>query len=174
MSYRFRPPFGNCPETALDYSRPVLIEPRDPWDPVVAQLSREQLAELAGVEGDEHIAYPLAEGIEYIAGLVDGRPAALGALQPLGDGIGEIKRMYVRSAYRGQGLSRLILAALEEVALQRGYHTLRLEIGRYLAPAFGLYQGAGYRPIPVFGQYVGNPLSLCFEKSLTTVEMRTA
>jgi GNAT superfamily N-acetyltransferase len=80
--------------------------------------------------------------------------------------------MYVRPAYRGQGLARLILAALEELAVQRGYHTLRLETGRYLAPALGLYQGAGYQPIPLFGEYVGNPQSLCFEKSLIAVEVR--
>jgi putative acetyltransferase len=169
MSYRFRPPSGNCPETGLDYAHPVLIEPRDPWDPVVAQLSREQQNEL-GAAGDR---YPLPEGIEYIAGFVDGRPVACGALQPLGDGVGEIKRMYVRPAYRGQGLSRLILAALEELAVHRGYHTLRLETG-YFPPALGLYQGAGYQPIPLFGQYVGNPRSLCFEKSLTAVEVHPA
>ena len=54
--------------------------------------------------------------------------------------------------------------------MQRGYHTLRLETGRYLAPALRLYQGAGYRPIPLFGEYVGNPRSVCLEKSLTALE----
>jgi len=149
----------------------VLIEARDPWDPVVAQLSREQQAELAAAEGDEHIAYPAHEGIEFVAGFVDGRPVGCGALQPLGAGVGELKRMYVRPAYRRKGLSRLILAALEELAMERGYHTLRLETGRYLAPALRLYRGAGYQPIPLFGQYVGNPRSVCFEKSLTALEV---
>jgi putative acetyltransferase len=155
----------------MNYAPPVLIEARDPWDPVIVQLSREQQAELAAAEGDEHMAYPLHESIEFVAGFVDGRPVACGALQPLGDGVGELKRMYVRPAYRRQGLSRLILAALEELAMQRGYHTLRLETGRYLAPALRLYQGAGYHPIPLFGEYVGNPRSVCLEKSLTAVEV---
>jgi GNAT superfamily N-acetyltransferase len=150
----------------------VLIESLDARDPVVAQLSLEQQNEITGAEGAEAVVYPLSEGIEFIAGFVDGRPVACGALQPLGDGVGELKRMYVRPAYRGQGLARLILAALEELAVQRGYHTLRLETGRYLAPALGLYQGAGYQPIPLFGEYVGNPQSLCFEKSLIAVEVR--
>jgi putative acetyltransferase len=149
----------------------VLIEARDPSDPVILQLSREQQVELAGIEGEGHISYALHEGIEFVAGFDDGRPVACGALQPIGPGIGEIKRMYVRPAYRGQGLSRLILAAVEERAVQRGYHTLRLETGRYLAPALGLYQGAGYRPIPLFGEYVGSQQSVCFEKSLRTVEV---
>jgi putative acetyltransferase len=144
----------------------VLIAPRDAADPVIAQLSREQEAELAAA----HVCGPPHDGIEFVAGFVDGRPVACGALQPLGGGIGEITRMYVRPPYRRQGLSRLILAALEELAVERGYHTLRLETGRNLAPALHLYQGAGYRPIPLFGRYVGNPLSVCFEKSLSTVE----
>jgi GNAT superfamily N-acetyltransferase len=149
----------------------VLIESLDPRDPVVVQLGQEQQNELAMLEGDGHISYGLHDGIEFIAGFVDGRPVACGALQPIGDGVGEIKRMYVRPAYRGQGLSRLILAALEELAMQRGYHTLRLETGGFLAPALGLYRGAGYRPIPLFGEYVGNPRSVCFEKILVAVEV---
>jgi len=55
--------------------------------------------------------------------------------------------------------------------MQRGFHALRLETGRNLAPALGLYQGAGYRPIPLYGEYVGNPISVCFEKSLLSVEV---
>jgi ribosomal protein S18 acetylase RimI-like enzyme len=155
----------------LNYSRPVLIEARDPRDPVVVQLGLEQQHELAALEGDGHISYALHDGIEFVAGFVDGRPVACGALQPLGDGVGELKRMYVRPLYRRQGLSRLILAALEELAMQRGYHTLRLETGGFLVPAVGLYQGAGYRSIPLFGEYVGNPRSVCFEKSLLAVEV---
>ena len=155
----------------MHYSRPVLIEARHPRDPVVVQLGQEQQAELAALEGKTHISYPLHDGIEFVAGFVDGRPVACGALQPLGDGVGEIKRMYVRHPYRGQGLSRLILAALEELAMQRGYHTLRLETGGFLTAAVGLYRGAGYRPIPLFGEYVGNPRSVCFEKSLVPVEV---
>jgi GNAT superfamily N-acetyltransferase len=155
----------------VDYSRPVLIEALGSRDPVVVQLGQEQQTELAALEGETHLSYPLHDGIEYVAGFVDGRPVACGALQPLGGGVGEIKRMYVRPAYRGQGLSRLILAALEELAMQRGYHTLRLETGRYLAPALGLYQSAGYHPIPLYGEYVGNPQSVCFEKVLLPVEV---
>ena len=65
----------------------------------------------------------------------------------------------------------MILAALEEHALERGYHTVRLETGRQLVAALALYRAAGYRPVPCFGEYAGNPLSLCFEKSLLAVEL---
>jgi ribosomal protein S18 acetylase RimI-like enzyme len=149
----------------------VLIESLPPRDSVIVQLASEQQHELALMDGPGHIAYPVHDGVTYVAGFVDGRPVACGAVQPLGDGVGEVKGMYVRRAYRGRGYARLILAALEELAVQRGYHTLRLETGRERAVALGLYQGAGYHPIPVYGEYVGNPCSVCFEKSLIPVEV---
>jgi GNAT superfamily N-acetyltransferase len=149
----------------------VVIEALDPFDRIVVQLSREQQAELAKAEGGGHIPYALRHGIEFVAGFVNGRPVACGALQPIGSEVGEIKRMYVRPAYRRQGLSRLILAALEERAVQRGYHTLRMETGARMTAALGLYRAAGYQPIPLYGEYVDNPHSVCFEKSLVSVEV---
>jgi GNAT superfamily N-acetyltransferase len=149
----------------------VVIEALHPWDSVIVQLGIEHQRELAVVEGDSHVSHPLHEGIEFVAGFIGGRPVACGAVQPLGDGVGELTRMYVRPAYRGRGLSRLILAALEELAMQSGYHTLRLETGNYLAPALGLYRSAGYHPIPRYGEHVDNPRSVCFEKSLQPAEV---
>jgi len=134
------------------------------------QLSSEQQKEIADAEGEGHIAYPLHAGIAFLVGFVDDRPVACGALQPLGDGVGEIKRMYVRPPYRGRGLSRLILAALEELAVQRGYETLRLETGPFLSAAMALYRSAGYGVIPLFGEYIDSTQSVCFEKSLVAVE----
>jgi GNAT superfamily N-acetyltransferase len=149
----------------------VLIEAIHPRNPVIGQLAQEQQRELTALEGPEAIVYPLHDGIRFVAGFVDGRAVACGALQPLGSGVGEIKRMYVRPPYRGRGFGRLILAALEELAVEQGYHTLRLETGRYVTSALSLYQGAGYRLIPLYGEYVGNPQSVCFEKSLLPVEV---
>ena len=149
----------------------MLIEALHPRNSVIVQLSTEQQHELAALEGAGHVWYPVHDGVAYLAGFVAGRPVGCGAVQPLGDGVGEIKRMYVRPAYRGRGYARLILAALEELAVERGYHTLRLETGRGLAAAVGLYQGAGYHPIPLYGEYVGSPRSVCFEKLLLSVEV---
>jgi putative acetyltransferase len=142
----------------------VLISPAPASDPLLRQLIAEQQAELAGSAGT--VAYPLHGSVDYVAGYLDGRPIACGGLQHLEPGVGEIKRMYVRPTHRGRGYSRLILAALEERAALHGYHTVRAETGAYLAAATGLYQSAGYRPIPPFGQYQGNPLSACFEKAI--------
>jgi GNAT superfamily N-acetyltransferase len=146
----------------------MMIEPRPTDDPVVRQLCVDQQRELAGIEGDGHISFPLHEHIEFLVGLVDGEAVACGALQHLGDGVGEVKRMYVLPAHRGRGLSREILAAIEELARVQGLHTLRLETAPFLTAAVGLYTSSGYSEIPTFGMYEGHETSACYEKKLET------
>jgi putative acetyltransferase len=131
---------------------------------MLLQLVGEQQAELCAL--DDWVTYPLPGTVEYLVGYLGGRPMACGGLRHLTDGVAEIKRMYVRPAYRGQGFSRLILAALEDRATVRGYHVTRLETGAHLTAALGLCKSAGYQQIPTYGEYVGNPLSVCFEKLL--------
>ena len=145
----------------------MVIEPRHADDVAVQTLVAEQQLELIEAEGDGHVVFPLHEHIDFVVGFVDGDPVACGALQHLDGGIGEIKRMYVVPQARGRGLSRRILAALEDLAVRQGLHTVRLETGAFLAPAVGLYTSSGYQTIPPFGQYVGHPASVCYEKALS-------
>jgi hypothetical protein len=56
-------------------------------------------------------------------------------------------------------------------AAARGHTRTRLETGSYLPVALGLYRAAGYRAIPAFGEYIGNPDSRCFEKDPIGVTM---
>jgi GNAT superfamily N-acetyltransferase len=150
----------------------VLIEARDPHDPELFAMITDQQRELAGLEGDGHISFPLFDGIEFLVGSEQGRAVACGALQKLAPSVGEIKRMYVRPGARGRGLSREILGALEALARERGMHTLRLETGRFLPAALGLYTSSGYTEIPLYGHYVGRDTSICFEKALPPVDNR--
>jgi GNAT superfamily N-acetyltransferase len=78
----------------------------------------------------------------------------------------EVKRMYVRESFRGRGLGRRILDALESIARERGITRLRLETGIGQPEAIALYQSAGYVPIETYGEHLGNELSRCFEKGL--------
>ena len=95
-----------------------------------------------------------------------GHAIACGALRRIDAGIGEVKRMFVRAEFRGRGFSRQILQALETEARQRGILRLRLETGVRQPEAIGLYRSAGYVQIPVFGEYVGDIHSVCYEKTL--------
>lgn len=58
----------------------------------------------------------------------DGRAVGCGALV-VADGCGQIKRMFVDPATRGQGLGRAILDAIENTARTEGLDVLRLETG---------------------------------------------
>jgi GNAT superfamily N-acetyltransferase len=91
---------------------------------------------------------------------------ACGAIRDLGDGVAELKRMYVAPEARGRGLSRQVLDELERLATDRGFHRLVLETGVLQVQAMGLYMSAGYRSIPNFGEYAAETASRCFAKDL--------
>ena len=104
-----------------------------------------------------------AQGGVFVVGYVDGEPGVCGALRPHEAAV-EIKRMFVASAFRGLGLGRRMLEFLEAEAQRRGYTRAVLETGNNQPEAISLYRSAGWRAIPPFGLYVGNPISTCFEK----------
>ncbi|MET8234689.1 GNAT family N-acetyltransferase [Micromonospora sp. NPDC005298] len=145
----------------------MLIEARPATDPEIAALVVAQQRELrdadGGLDGQVTLTH---DDIRYLAAVVNGRAVACGGLQSLDAATAELKRMYVRPAYRGRGVARQLLAALEECAFRQGHTVVCLETGTYLPAAIGLYTSCGYEPIPVYGEYVGNPYSVCFAKRL--------
>jgi GNAT superfamily N-acetyltransferase len=100
--------------------------------------------------------------VAYLAGGAVG----CGAVRLLGDGAAEIKRMFVRPDARGRGISRRILEALEGEARAMGAVRVLLETGERQPAALGLYESAGYVRVKAFGEYVGDPFSLCMAKEL--------
>jgi GNAT superfamily N-acetyltransferase len=93
-----------------------------------------------------------------------------GALRPLGDSSAiELKRMYVHPDFRGIGISRQILEALEQWAAEDGYTVVRLETGNKQPEAIGLYLKRGYQIIPSYGEYKHIESSVCMEKRLIAV-----
>lgn len=142
----------------------MLIEPREPSDRAVRQLVLELQAEVA--RSDSLGGYGPLDVLEFMLGLIDGKPVACGALQQVAPAVGEINRMYVRPSWRGQGLSRLILAALEERAVELGFHLLRLETVLDRGRATRLYEGAGFHAVVGHLDGGGDPRRACYEKSL--------
>jgi putative acetyltransferase len=145
----------------------VLIESRPVHDPELVALVAAEQRELRDADGGlDGVRYPVHDDCAYLVVVVDRRVVAVGAWQPLAEGVAEITRVFVRPAYRQRGIARQLVVALEEEALAAGRPILRLETGTYRPAALALYRAAGYLPIPVYGEYVGNPFSVCFEKRL--------
>ena len=79
-------------------------------------------------------------------------------------GYGELKRMYVTQASRGQGVARAVLAVLERSARDAGCTSFRLETGPYQAEALAFYAGSGYAMCERYGDYKDDPLSVFMGK----------
>ena len=78
----------------------------------------------------------------------------------------EIKRLFVQGSYRGLGLSRKLMSAIEAEIMAEGIDCARLEMGIYQPEADALYRSLGYSDIQPFGEYLADPLSQFLEKSL--------
>jgi GNAT superfamily N-acetyltransferase len=78
----------------------------------------------------------------------------------------EIKRMFVRRAYRGRGVAQQILGALETEARDRRFTAVVLETGTRQLEAIALYITCGYEPIERYGGYAHYERSVCFRKTL--------
>ena len=108
----------------------------------------------------------IREAVSFFLIRANGTPAGCGGVQLFGTDYGEIKRMYVRPEFRSLGFARLMLVHLSAYARGRGVGLLRLETGIHQHAAIGLYERAGFQPIPPFGEYKEDPLSRFYEKRI--------
>jgi transketolase len=102
----------------------------------------------------------------FLVAHLAGCPIGCGALRRIAADLAEIKRMYVAPYARGCGVGRKILLQLETEAKRIGARRIVLETGERQPEALALYRRAGFREIPLFGEYVDSPLSVCMEKLL--------
>jgi putative acetyltransferase len=94
------------------------------------------------------------------------KPVASGCFKKYNGDTVEIKRMFVKKAYRGKGLSKLILKELENWATESGYRYAILETSIRFKTARSLYMNAGYSIIENYDQYKGLQESVCMKKEL--------
>lgn len=139
--------------------------------PVSQALVRESVAELRGRYGgrEEPAEPPAADAfVVWLVVWQNASAVGCGGICAFDDDEAELKRMYVVPAMRGRGISRLLLGELEAAAARAGFGWIRLETGSRQPEAIGLYESAGYEPIPCWGAYVRDPDSVCLRKRLVT------
>lgn len=154
---------------------------RPATDADVIRLCAEQQAELrrryGAPEGDAEMGAAIdPQAIVSFVLAYDAHGDAVGcaALAHAGHNTGELKRMYVAPAARRAGLGRTLLHAIEDLARDTHIGRIILESGTEQPESLRLYAGAGYTPIPNYGDYAESTLSRCFEKHLDTAATDTA
>ncbi|TDC80410.1 N-acetyltransferase [Streptomyces hainanensis] len=145
----------------------MFIEQRTADDLDLIRLLDAAFAELVaryGLEGRSGIG----PGAHYLVAVVDGETVGCVAVQTTGvAGTGEVKRMYVAPAARGQGIARALLKEVERQAAELGHTRLRLVTGHLQPAAVALYESAGYEPTDPWGTYATRPGTFCYAKPLT-------
>jgi len=89
-----------------------------------------------------------------------------GALTAAGDGVFELRRVFVRSDWRGRGVGDALVRELLTQAVELQAPAVVAEIGPLQPHAAGLLVRNGFGRIRTFGPYAQNPTSLCFSRPL--------
>ena len=136
----------------------ALIDKLDRYQSALYPEESNHLVDLSTIPVSSLIMLAIRDG--------QGHAIGCGAVLMNADGSGEIKRVFIDSAHRGQQLGEKLIAALEAAALERGCHTLQLETGIHQQAAIRLYQRCGYQACSAFAPYAADPLSIFMTKLL--------
>jgi putative acetyltransferase len=98
--------------------------------------------------------YDMPKGRLYLA-MDEGHPVGCVALRDLGDGICEMKRLYVRPDSRGKNIGKLLAKTVIAAAEELGYDRMRLDTIPSMKQANMLYKALGFNEI---APYRFNPI----------------
>ncbi|MEN2400445.1 GNAT family N-acetyltransferase [Flavobacterium sp. MC2016-06] len=147
----------------------VLIKIVDPNDSDVAAIIEElcvNLQERFESDGRNSFTdweYNNAKYVFVIAEL-NAEIVGCGAIRPISEKVGEVKRMY--SKYPRKRIGQTILSYLENKAKELDYTELVLETRVKNEEATQFYLKSDYVIIPNYGKYINRPEAVCFGKFL--------
>lgn len=150
------------------------IKRTDASDPDFKELVVSLDQDLKVRDGEDHSFYAQYNKLDTIKNTVvaylDDVAVGCGAVKMYESGVGEVKRMFVRPGYRGQGIAGKILTELENWAIELQFSKLILETGMAQPEAIALYTKSGYIRMPNYGQYENVENSVCMQKQLSVPE----
>jgi putative acetyltransferase len=143
---------GIVRELFVEYSNTLQID-------LCFQGFKEELASLPGEYARPSGRLVLAFNEQQVIGCA--------ALRSIDERACEMKRLYVRPAFRGKGVGRMLIDALTHSAREVGYQRMRLDTLPSMTKAISVYRSFGFKEIP---PYRANPVpgALFFELELNT------
>ncbi|SHM86515.1 Ribosomal protein S18 acetylase RimI [Chitinophaga jiangningensis] len=119
------------------------------------QQFEDEMAHLPG-------AYAAPTGALFLA-KSDGQIAGCVAVREFDNSTAEMKRLFVRDAFKKQGLGKMLASTAIEESKKLGYKRILLDTLAHMRPAIELYTSLGFQPIAA---YYDNPLSSAVYLSL--------
>ncbi|MBV7529468.1 GNAT family N-acetyltransferase [Chitinophaga sp. sic0106] len=119
------------------------------------QQFEDEMAHLPG-------AYAAPTGALFLA-KSDGQIAGCVAVREFDKSTAEMKRLFVRDAFKKQGLGKMLASTAIEESKKLGYKRILLDTLAHMRPAIELYTSLGFQPIAA---YYDNPLSSAVYLSL--------
>jgi putative acetyltransferase len=124
---------------------------------VCVQQFEQELAGFPGRYGPPEGRLLIATYAQHDAGCV--------ALRNIGERLCEMKRLYVRPAFRGKGIGRCLAESIMAEAREIGYQRMRLDTLPSMKEALALYRSIGFHEIEPYGEHpIGG--TICFELNL--------
>lgn len=127
-------------------------------DESVLQLFSEHddfMQDFLGDDKKYYTRYSENEKIEKVWGVyLDSTLIGCVAFRRKGEKVGEVKRLFIRSEYRGQGISKELLKTIESYAKEQGCTSLFLDTRITLEPAVNLYRSFGFKIVFKQGLYI--------------------
>lgn len=145
--------------SSLPSSGPVFFQAGTPEHVEIVRTLFREYAEAIGTDLEyqgfsaELVALPhpyVSPGGALLIARVDDKVAGCVGLRPIGGGVGEMKRLYVRPAHRKSGLGQQLVQAVIAAAHEAGHRELRLDTLTSMTSAQALYRRLGFVEIPPY------------------------